>query len=369
MINFTPTGGDDTTAFQAALDAAGYGGGAVTFKGLLKYTALIVPDGVQIEGEGSYASILQCTALTGDCLAMGADTRLSGIKLVATGARTAGATVKINGNGALIDDCEFGNYFIGVAVGQGGVVIDPTFRGVTFRDPSLTAGGAAIVGYNYGNLVIDDVVASGPVTGPQPSAGIRLINGDTCFIDKANATLHGAGLLVNPDVGQNVFATTILGSFFDRSVGHSSGEITPAGNVYSTKISQTWFGLSDQCGLLVNPSGAGVVDGLDLDGCEFPGNMDSGLRAHGPGIKNMDVRGGWACANQYGYNLSGGLSNFTLLSVRARDVAGRGPNTVRSIILQGGASDHYRITRCDTSGNPGLSDGGTGPNKEIACNF
>lgn len=371
-----PTGvADSTTAIQNAINFLTSGGIVYFPRGTYKFSALNVTAGVVLRGEAPYASVLLCSTTTGDVITLAVSAKIEDLKLTSSAARTAGRNIVITANGSSVRRVEMLNYYIGVDVnGSSGVATNAMLSDISFSSPSLTTGGCMILGSNYANLTIDKVVGAGPTSGTQPSYGVRLLNGDTCFINNTNITLHGAAFKPDPTAGQHVFATAVSNSFFDSASGHSCGEMTGAGNVYDTKIDNTWFGLasgSGNSGLLINPSGSGNVDGVALTGCEFPANADSGLRVNGTGAKNINVAGGWAAGNTYGYNFSGGCTHFMVKNVRAGNVSNRGPNSQYGIIVQSGASDYYDLSGNDLNGNTvgALSDSGTGTHKTTTPNL
>jgi hypothetical protein len=347
---------DSTAAIVSSTDLLTVGGGIVYLgRGNLKYSALSVPEGVSLMGEGPFASILTCSSAVGTGIILNGANKISGVRLTATTAKTNGDLVQIVGSGCKLHDAEVENYYIGVAIrgpGSPAVAIKPEVVSVIFRNPSLTAGGCMILGEFYSNLVIHDVLGSGPLAGAQPSAGIRLLNGDTSCISDTNVTRHGAALLMDPDTGQSIYATHIVNSLFDSAVGRSSAEITPrGGNIYSTKIANTWIGLSDQCGLLMTSYGAGVADGIELTGCEFPGNTSHGLQANGANIRGLEINGGWSTGNGgNGYYFSGGIDDFQLGCFKAGNVGGRGVNAGYGVQIDAG-SDGFNVHDGDVRGN------------------
>lgn len=347
---------DSTAALNSRMALLPNGGIVYLGRGTLRYTNITVPAGVTLCGENPYASILTSSSLTTDNITLSDSAGLENLRVTSTAPKTASDSVKMIGNACFVRGCEIQNYLIGVGVrGPGGsaVSVKPQILGTTFSLPSLTIDGAMILGGMYSNLVIHNVLGSGPLVGAQPSAGIRLLNGDTSVISDTNITRHGAALLMDPDTGQNIYATQINNSLFDSAVGHSSGEITPrGGNIYSTKISNTWFGLSDQSGLLITGYGAGVADGIQLNGIEFPANAAHGLQANGSQIKNLGVVGGWSTGNGgNGYYFSGSISGWSLTGgFKSGNVGGRGVNAGYGVRIDAGAAD-YLVGDGDARGN------------------
>lgn len=361
---------DISAPLQAALNSFGPNGGVLVLPpGAFRYSFLDVPSNVVLRGSGQGSTILYSTQLTDNTIVMHSSSGIEDLVLSSSAPRTAGRNIAIDGNGSFVRRLTIYNYYIGIDVVN--LAVGVSIDSVTFGLPSLVPGGCMVLGSNYSNLKVHAVIGTGPAAGLQPSYGIRLLNGDTCFISDTNITLHGAALSFDNPANLNIYATHISNSLFDSAIGHSNCEMTGAGNVYDTKFVNVWFGLGNQQGCLINPSGAGVVDGVGFSNCEFPDNGDSGLRVNGVNAKNIFVDGGWSGSNAFGYNFSGGCSHFRINGVRAGNVAGRGPNTAGGIVIQAGASDYYTITGCDLSlnGGPGLSDSGTGTHKFINGNL
>ena len=374
---------DDTTEIQAAIDSVNATGGGelLLSRGVYQTTGITLKDGVILKGEGAWASVLRTTHATQTVVTMKTSTGLSGIKLLSSVTRTSGYHADMQGNGAVIDKCEFGNYYIGVNVGVvgGTQIVGGAITNCKFRDPDVSAGAGAIQFMNFSNCVAGDCIITGPsLPSTQPDFGLRFRNGDTAFVYGTNITIHGKALLIDPQAGSNCYALTIDGSVFDSSgtitggVTVSSAEIIPAGGVWNTRISNTWFGLSQsKFGCFIEPSGSGVVDGITFTGCEFTDNGDCGLIVNGSGAKNWSVTGGHSGGNtNSGIRAAGGTTDFTITGHRAGNIAGRGVNNV-GITVDAAASDRYSVSGCNLLGNTsgGLVDLGTGTNCMVVDNL
>ena len=374
---------DDTTEIQAAIDSVNATGGGelLLSRGVYQTTGITLKDGVILKGEGAWASVLRTTHATQTVVTMKTSTGLSGIKLLSSVTRTSGYHADMQGNGAVIDKCEFGNYYIGVNVGVvgGTQIVGGAITNCKFRDPAVSAGAGAIQFMNFSNGVVGDCIITGPsLPSTQPDFGLRFRNGDTAFVYGTNITIHGKALLIDPQAGSNCYALTIDGSVFDSSgtitggVTVSSAEIIPAGGVWNTRISNTWFGLSQsKFGCFIEPSGSGVVDGITFTGCEFTDNGDCGLIVNGSGAKNWSVTGGHSGGNtNSGIRAAGGTTDFTITGHRAGNIAGRGVNNV-GIAVDAAASDRYSVSGCNLLGNTsgGLVDLGTGTNRMVVDNL
>ena len=371
---------DDTAAIQAVINAASIGGADVFVpKGIYQTSGIELKAGVTLRGEGAYASIIRATSATTTLVYMNVSTCLKDLKLLSSVARTNGVFVDVQGNGAILNNCEFGGYFIGVSVGTPGaaVTIGAVVLDCEFRDPVVASGTGAVQFLNFSNAEMRNCIITGPTSGVQPDFGVRYRNGDTAFMSDTNVTLHGKALFIDTPAAQNLYALQISNCLFDSAntiTGGSnapSAEIQPAGGVWNTKISNTWFGLSfGSMGCYIGTTGAGAVDGITFTGCEFISNADCGLIVVGTGVKNWTVTGGQSAGNvNAGIRAASGTSYFTITGHRAGNLAGRGANNV-GITVDAAASDYYAISGCNLWGNTsvGISDAGTGVNAVVTNN-
>lgn len=372
-----PTGvADSTAAINLALAAAAVIGGVVKLRrGSYKHTGFTMPANTAIKGNG-YSTILNYTPTTGDAITMGSATRISDVGLTYQGTPTAGTMIRMMGNAARIDNCEFTKYFVGVVFGDlATIVVGPVVRYCNFRSPTIANGTGAIFAQHYSNGIIEHNIIAGPAwPAVQPDFGIRMHNGDTAFLTNNNVTLHGYGLLMDVPAGLNNYATRISGCLFDsaRTVTGgavvASGRIAPAGSVKDMLVVNTWFGLSQTgSGLDITTTGAGVVDGVGFDNCQFVDNEDAGLALLSTAVKNVIVNGGYASANTvYGFRAAAGVGDFTLMAFRAGNIAARGVNG-RGINFDTGAGNRIVMIGCVSFGNTVFNffNGATGVNNVI----
>lgn len=374
---------DDTNAIQAAIDVVTVGGGIVFIpKGVYQVTNITLKDGVTLQGEGAFASVIRATSATATVVTMNASSFLRELKFISSVARTAGFYANVQGNGTVIDNCEFDGYFIGVNVGTvgGTQAVNCLIKYCEFRNPVVASGSGAAQFMNFSNAQMRDCVITGPgrfVT--QPDFGVRFRNGDTAFISGTNITAHGKALIVDPAAASNCYALTIDGSLFDSANEITGGgsvpcaEFIPGGGVWNTKISNTWFGLSTaKSGCYVGRTGSGVVDGITFTGCEFTDNGDNGLIVDGPGVTNWIVTGGHSGGNtSAGIRAASGTTDFVITGHRAGTIAGRGANGDYGIRVTAHANDRYVINGCHVIGNTtgGILDLGTGTNARVTDNL
>jgi hypothetical protein len=372
---------DDTSAIQAAINALPFGGEVRLGRGTFKYSSLTVPDGVVVRGEGDFATTLMCTSATGK-ITLGVSSGLKDLKISASVARTPDFEfVFIGSDAGFVRHVVFANYSLGVRAGTlaGAIVVRPVIDGCNFFSPVVGAGTGAIALDHYSNAIIINCTGAGAaLPAQQPDFGIRIRNGDTSYLVDNNFTIHGKALLIDTPAGYNTYATNIVNCTFDSSGlisggnNASSAEIVPAGGVYDTLISNTWFGLSQsKFGCYVAPQGAGVVDGIAFTGCEFPHNGDSGLIVVGPNATNWVVNGGWSAGNtNCGVRAAGATTLFAIVGHRAGPVAGRGANNIGIQVDNATAANNYIIAGCNVFGNTSANifDGGTGNNARVVNN-
>lgn len=371
---------DDTSAIQAALDSVSSGIVLIP-AGLYNVTSLTMPNGVSLVGEGPYASVLRETNATATTISAGISNTIKDLKIISSVARTAGFYINISGNGCLIENCEFDDYYIGVSVGAiaDPITVNARVFDCVFRSSNTTLGSGAIQYLHFSNAQIANCVITGTtVSSTQPTFGIRFQNGDTAFVTDCNVTVHGKALLVDPPAGLNCFALTIVSSIFDSAhqisggIAVSNAEIGGAGNVFNTRISNSWFGLASTkngCHLLT--SGSGVVDGITFTGCEFIDNGENGLLADGANIKDWFVTGGHSGGNAAsGIRCAAGTNYFTITGHRAGNISGRGPNNF-GISLDAAAEGNYVIADNNLVSNASgaINDGSTGFNGQIFNNL
>ncbi|KVF16107.1 hypothetical protein WJ05_04665 [Burkholderia vietnamiensis] len=371
----TGNGGvDDTLAIQECINSLASSGGDVFLPpGVYLYSTLTLPPGVSLRGASSFSTVLLQAHATGDCIIMQGDNTISNLQLNHKVTRTSGRTVWMQGNNCTLRDFEAYNYYFlwDAQTPSGGIVVFPKVICGNIALPSVAFGSALGFFTNYANALVDQLCVSGPGSGTQPGSGINLVNGDTCIINNTNITHHGINLNFRPGVGQNCFATYVSNSLFDSSNSLGNCLMNGAGNVFDVSFSNSWFGLASGVngyGCNISPSGAGVVDGVAFNGCEFADNYAVGLNAS-PGAKNIVVNGGYASGSANGYSFNG-VTHFSVVGARSGDVAQRGNNSAFACNIVG-ACDYYTVSMNDFSGNGvgGINDAGTGVHKIVANNL
>ncbi len=376
-----PTGNaDSTAAFTNAATALTVGGGTIYLPpGTYKFSSITLPAGVVLSGAGVFASTLKCTSATATAIFMNSATELMNLQITSAVTRTAGYYVDIEGNGVRIENCQFSGYFIAISVGVIGGTLPsyPTISNCSFFNPVVATGAGGIQLLNFSNAALFNLLLTGP-TGTQPDFGVRVQNGDTSFLTYCNITLHGKALVTDVPVSSNCYALNAVACAFDSAGTITGGatvscaELTPSGGLYDTKFSNCWFGISSaKFGANLAPNGAGVINGISFDGCEFVRNGDSGLLAAGAGVTNWVVTGGGSGGNtNNGIRAASGTTHFTITGHHTGNWGGYANNNY-GIEIDSTGADYYLITgnNCANNTTAGILDQGTGTHAQVYDNL
>lgn len=370
---------DDTAAIQAALNS----GNGIKYlpEGVYKVSSkLSMPAGTCLVGENPFASVILTNNASGDVVETAYSNEIKNLKIDSSVTKTSGFFVNITGNGVLIENCEFQNYYIAISVGNisSPIVVDPRVFNCEFRTPNPILGSGACQFLHFSNAQFcNNVVVGYYDPSIQPDWGVRFHNGDTAFISDCNITGHGQALYVDIPSNQNCYALTVANSLFDSGQTgtsnrtFSSAALVPSGGLYNTKFSNCWFGLSKQKnGCVVEPGTYGQVNGLTFDGCEFTDNGENGLCCVSDRVKNWTVTGGHSAGNEAsGIRCAAGTSYFTIVGHIASNIANRGPNN-KGISLDAAAESTFVISNNIVYGNTSKSidDASTGYDGQIFNN-
>lgn len=376
----------NTERLQAVFADYPYGTRVILPRGTTPFAPFTVPDFVKLEGHGSGTTALIFSNADGDSIVLGTDVSVTGVVVNYSVTKTSGRTFYWTGNGTGLEDVQVYNYFIAVENGdrtQPGFTVDPYMRRCRLNDGVVASGTAGAIFGNFSNGVVTDLVISGTSSGLQQDAGLVLRRGDTCYLDKVNATRVGAALVINPAGPYSCLAVDAVECHFDSSgqiyggAYKSSAELvaTGGGQVKDIIFTSSWFGLSaGGNGLLAGASGAGsLVDGVQFAACQFVENANDGAAFVGAQVKNWSIGGAsHVYANgRYGLLAAGGTTDFTITGNRVGPIAGRGPNNYGIVTEAGSACDRYVITSNNCLGNTtsNLFDGATGTNKIVTSNL
>lgn len=320
---------DDTTAFQAAINAVStQGGGIVSIPPSVSCVIggsplSITSSGVYLEGTGANSStILISSVRSTDVIQFGGSIIFGGVRrlnIKFTATPTAGAAINLgdgSNNGAVdVDNVYIAGAYNGININQG------------------TGGTTRIVDVDFNNIVNDGIQING--------TNSALINNTTHFQNVAGG---GAGVhIIN---GQGI---QIHGGFFD---GYTNGiYINPntGDKVIDVWMSNLDLDSSTNSGLTIDSSaGTGQARDILLTNVRagFANNgsftVGYGMVFNGAGTQGINVVGGEIVKNtQEGILISGGQNySFTGVNVFSNSVAGS--NSYPGVSIAGG--DHIQFT-------------------------
>lgn len=302
-------------------------------------------DFVRFRGSGCYATVLAFTSPDAFIAAMaGAEFHDLRIHTLAGVTRTLGAPfVTVLKNAARFVRCNFSSYALVAEIGDlpGDPSVNVTMSECGFFNPQSGAGNGAIFLRNFASFQADHIIATGYIGTQQPDSFLRIWQGDTATISNSNITGHGKAMWIDTPAGYNCYAVKSSNVLFDSAGTISGGfaascvDISPAGGAHSVVFDSCWLGLSaGASGLIAQPTGSGVIVGLQVNGCEALGNAVDGI------LLNGNIRQPRICDNQigdngYGVRLIGALRDLTMVGNQIGDVYARGPNLVNVEIATG----------------------------------
>ena len=375
-------------AFLAgASGAAGQRGAVVYFPpGIYRIdSALTSPnaDGIVFLGAGSGASTILVNFAAGDVLSFVSGKsflQVRSLQFFDAVARTSGAYINTNGaNNVLIQDVVMTGPFIGINIT--GSSIKVTVQDYQINEIVPTTG----VGIQITNGLAGDTYLTGKGVmsnnaGTKPLAGVRIKQSGHFFIGGLNCTSTDQGLLIDPDANQDVSYGFITDCLFDS--GTTNGmRINPANSatarVRSLKFVDTWFaGNANGAGMFLTSQGSSaIVDDLEFVGCRWLNNGTHGIQ-HAFGT-NVRIIGGTIAGNSIlssnvsdGINIAAGVSSWSVLNARIGPVGTAGNTQRYAIAITAGASDRFRIQSNDLTGNVTgtLLNAATGLNQVIQGN-
>lgn len=372
---------DDTTAIQAAIDAAELAGGGIVFfpEGTYLTGALINDaDNVSFVGSGRNASILRANALDITVLSLGGSfSAVRDMSFVSASSQTAGAYININNDASKTISLErlymFGA-FRGIHVSADAVIV--SIIDVEIREMTASTGiGILIEGGN--DHFLDRVVMDNSAVA-QPYAGINIKHSGGTWIVNSDCIHCGQGLLIDPGTGQTVSWLFAVNACFDSASGQGIAILpaTATSVVRGMSFTACWSSSHDGNGVLIQNVGGGTLDGVYFNGLRCFNNGEFGVHlvsGTNIGFNECQFAGNSRTSSGTldGFLVDAGVSEFSITNCRSGPIAGH-PNTQRyGISVATGASDNYTIRGNDVRGNltGGIFDGGTGANKHVSENL
>jgi hypothetical protein len=359
---------DDTSAIQAAINAATSGGGIFFPPGTYKITSglTITVSGVSLQGAGAGASIIQTPAgketltmlLVGDGTNTCADVGIYDLQFLGVTQKTANAAIKLQKCfRSHIERIRTQNQYRAIHVYNStetwiddSDLRDTKENGVVFE---------ATVGNGFDcyitNLAADNpVILSGNV-----GSGILWLGGETLVIQNADVIHFNEGLQIAPPTGQQCrfgfIATGIFDTSYDNciTINNQSG-----GNVVGITLTQGWAGTATNYGVLIDGGGTGLLQGIRFIGHKSLHNGLAGFRlAAGLDIvlDNCDVIGNsqTVANSRSGIEIASGMTSgsFSIVGCRASNGWQQGNTQSNGINFDAGTYTSGFIADNDLRGN------------------
>lgn len=366
---------NDTAAFQAAHDALPAGGGAIFVPAgtyLIRPTITLTKP-IVIQGTGQHSAVLTTDQATGTLFsASGSGTQFRDLRITASVTRTAGEFIYFPiASRAVVSRVYMTGYFIGIRISGGATC---TIEDCSMRDGAAGGGGAGILlddaTSQVNDAVIRHVTMDAP-SGAQPSAGIQIKAGSAVQITDCDIIHHTDCLLINPGNGQLVGSVWGLNSFFDTANRGIIVLPSGTGNVQRLKFTNCWASSHTSNGITLNNTGSGVLTEVEFVNVTALLNGGAGLSLTA-GCSDVTVLGGNFGGNtSHGILVNDGISEFSIIGARAKDLGSTSGNGGRGILVSGTSHDFYTIAHNDLRGNTAgaLLDQGTGTNARVRDNL
>jgi hypothetical protein len=366
---------DDSGPVQAAVTAAtAFGPGAtVTIpNGLSRFCNINIPSNVTISGQGRNASLVKASTATctpfvanfGATLTTGGGNILIeklGFYGAGSSAQTSGAFVYFsNCTSCRVTEFEMSGAYIGVQV-TGANTINVSVDHGRSNGASLfhfyVAGGA--------DTFFDHIVTQAAGGVPQSNCGIAIAQTGGVWISDVDITASGNGTCLQPGDGQSVKWIFVSNSVLGDSGTGSGLVVSPSGSgiVQGVSITNSWTasnngaGVSTSCN--VTGAGTGSIDGLRIamhrsldngaDGFAFGCGRNIRLIAPTAQGNSNPAHGGTAGVFS-GVSFAAGISNFSVVDGDFTQMAGEQVLQKYGILVGGNPSNYFTIRGNDGSG-------------------
>lgn len=287
-------------------------------KGTYLIDKLSIPGSVTIQGDGSNATILKTSNLTGNVLVFKNDGwYVKDLKFTATAYRTDGAYIYSSGNDASIENVSMEQHYVGFDL-DGSIninITNITARGGTPH--SVAEGGAAIrLGNNAytGQINIRGMFAWPTALDMQPSTAITMEYVDVVSITDTLLIGHTRDVLIAPHRGQFSALIEVTNSCFDTAKSGLCIAPKDGGRVLRNGFSNIWFGAHSGDGMVIDGTG-GTVPGAQFTNCMFMGNGGDGVKILGEGVNGIYFSNCFSSSN---------VSNGLTIARKAQNVVWNG---------------------------------------------
>jgi hypothetical protein len=366
MMQFQPTGGDDTAALQAAIASAS---SLEILSGISKISAPLVIDHeceiIWRSGARLWADHPSCDVLSVESRFV----RLVEPRIEAVNPRTGGSFIRAKTGLAHSFKIEGGilyGYWTGVSID---LVMTATINDLDCLGGVSGQAAAIEVDGVYDGTIANLKCDAGPSNAP--AAGVLVRSCGDLLLTDSNIMRHGHDLMVCPGAGQVVASLWVTDTFLDTANRGALFIPSNGGQVVRCKLSNVWAsGHADQ-GILLLPQSGGAIDGLDIAGLHCFLNGSSGVQVEA-GTKNVRMIGGAVAQNvQSGIVIGANVDRFAVHSITSGPTDGLSGNGGYGMLVYGSSHNRYRITDNSFSGNSagGLLDQGTGANKVVGSNL
>jgi hypothetical protein len=342
MMQFTPTGGDDTAALQAAVACAT---SLEIMAGTSLITApLVVDHACEIiwrKGARLLVDHPSCDVLS--IQSYGVD--LIGAHIDAAQPRTGGAYVNYDGMAdCRLEELEFRNYHTAVKITNG---VSITLDGGKFWN-GVAGQGAAIEVDGAFDLSVSDVLANAD-PGSYPAAWLKVLACGDITVSRVNIMHHGICVHAAPPVGKAVTSLWVVDSHLDTST--RGVWLNPqGGQVVRSKFSDVWMSGHSAQGFFAYPQGGGI-DGVDIEHphCHLNGSNGAQVEA---GAKNVRISGGAFAQNGVsGIAFGPNVQDFSVRGVRSGDTDGLAGNAAYGLMIFPPGQNNYQVFGNNFRGN------------------
>jgi len=260
--------------------------------------------------------------------------------------RTSGAYVLVSSNDFRLQNFNMTGAFEGVRIpGTPSVV---TIEMGQIRD-TVAPNGVGILVQGGFALSIRDIVMDNAY-GSQPVAGIRIVKSGDIKIQDCNIIHCATGLQLLANIGEidSVWATN---SFFDNCFNNGVHILGDGYTIARCRFSDCWFSSAGTNGVVIDVSGAGIVNGVDFANCHAFLNGVNGILTNNRKAININIVGGQFAQNgTSGIAFETSASSWGVIGVRSGQTATLSGNQF-GLFVNGSAADNTRVVGGDFRGN------------------
>lgn len=382
---------DDSSAIQAAINAAGAAGGGTVY--LPPGTYILgsgiswTYSGIHLVGAGQYSTIIKSNFATGNVISVGSSsTNPSSCSIERMSFRTSvnrssGAGILLTQTyNCLIEYVTFDND--SPAYGYIDIQIDGytnnfinILRNVNLRGTGAYAG--LVIGAN--GSIVQDVWLLDSVIGGH-TYGIICYNVSGFYLNNVDCLQNGNDFLSYPAAGQTVKGLYMQDALFDSATGTGMQIYTNGGTctIWVMVNCQTNYcgSNSSHCGIEIDQK-TGTISGINIVNHQAVINAGDGIAVISGSyivIQNPQVscNSTASSGSKHGIEFASNVSNFSVVGgFSGNGYLGASNTQGYGVLINTGSSDYYNVIGVLTRGNVsgGVGDGGTGTHKNIVYNL